>query len=75
MTMKDRAAAARRAKHALGHLEQHPGTGLDQLGAARTQLNIVHNLNDDQAIWGAVHALESVVVDVYGRIAACSTCT
>lgn len=75
MTMKSRAAAARRAKHALGHLEQHPGTRLDQLGAARTQLNIVHNLNDNQAIWEAVHALESVVVDVYGHVPACSICT
>lgn len=75
MTMKDRAAAACRAKHALGQLEQHPGSRLDQLGTARTQLNIVHNLNNAQAIWEAVHALESVVVDVYGQVPACSTCT
>lgn len=75
MTMKDRAAAARRAEHALAHLEQHPATRLGQLGAARTQLNLVHNLSDDQAIWEAVQALDSVVVDVYGRIPQCSTCT
>lgn len=75
MTTKDRAAAARRARHALDHLEQHSGARLDQLGAARTQLNVVHNLNDNQAIWEAVHALESVVVDVYGQVPVCSTCT
>lgn len=66
----DRAEAIVRAKKALAHLEQHPDTRQEQLGAARDQLNIAHNFNDRHAVLDAVYAIESIVLTVYGGIPA-----
>jgi hypothetical protein len=68
MSVKDRAAAITRAKQAIEHLEQHPGTSRGRLGAARDQLNIVYTWPTTEAVWDAVQALEASVVEVYGEI-------
>jgi hypothetical protein len=63
MTIKDRAAAITRAKKALAHLEKHPGTTQGQLGAARDQLNIVHNWATAREVYDAVAAIECIVLE------------
>lgn len=74
MTITDRTKATARAQHALAHLEQHPDTRRNQLGAVRDQLNIVRNMTDQAAVDDAVYALECLVLTVYRGRPDCPDC-
>lgn len=78
ISVKGRAEALIRARHALDHIEQSTARR-GQVGAARDQFNIAHNFNDPHAVWDAVYALECLVTDVCDldasdRPAGCPTC-
>lgn len=66
MTTNERGAAIQRAETAMSHLHEHQSASRNQLGAARDQLNIVKHWGDNAAMWDAVYAIESIVLDVYG---------
>ena len=68
ITVQDRAIAITRAKEAIAYLEAHPRTTKSNLGAARDQANLVQNCSSTHDVYDAVHGLEALVVDIYGRI-------
>lgn len=67
---QERAIVSARAKHLLAHLAEHPNTTLTQLGNARDLLNRVQSWPPD-ASREAMHGLEDIVTDVYGRVPDC----
>lgn len=68
IAVNERAQAVTRAKKALEHVEAHRAATKSNLGAARDQLNIVHNCTSAHDVWDAIHGLEGLVVDIYGGI-------